>query len=158
MFAFVVCFIAVQALWLVSEQLVHRLDRHFEEEEGKEQEPFTISYQEPLPLADFFGCIDDHFSVSTAAAPAVIPFFHVSLVVGCFFLAEVQCRQVLGEVNDKLNDRAHQLRQIQKRLLVRFKDRNPAPLANLDVLMEGTHSQIMEIANEVCCCGPYAVL
>ena len=31
---------------------------------------------------------------------------------------------------------------IQRRLLTRFKDKTPAPLANLDVLLEGTYRQV----------------
>ena len=97
----------LQALWMVSSDLVRRLKAHFSEEgKGDEgAEAFQIAYQEPLPLADFFACIDEHFA----------------------------CRQALADVNARLNDRAHQFRLIQKRLLVRFKERNPSPLANLDM-------------------------
>ena len=68
---------SLEALWLVSSELVRRLQEHFASSEkpgkagaggGKESEdPFTILYQEPLPLADFFGCIDDHFEVRSPA-------------------------------------------------------------------------------------------
>jgi Bardet-Biedl syndrome 9 protein len=46
-----------------------------------------------------------------------------------------------------LNDRAQQFRLLQKRLLVRFKDRNPAPLASLDVLLAGTHAALVDLAD-----------
>jgi hypothetical protein len=54
----------------------------------------------------------------------------------------------------ELNDRAHQFRLIEKRLLVRFKDRNPAPLNNLDVLLNSTHEQLITLGTRVrpCVC------
>ncbi len=71
---------SLEALWLVSSELVRRLNEHFAASEkpsrsaaggGKEaEEPFTILYQEPLPLADFFGCIDDHFEVRAGCVAA----------------------------------------------------------------------------------------
>ena len=42
----------------------------------------------------------------------------------------------------------HQLRVVEKRLLVRVKDRNPAPLSNLELLLEGTHAQLMALAEQ----------
>ena len=58
-----------------------------------------------------------------------------------------------------LGQRATQYRAVQKRLLVRFKDRNPAPTAHLDTLLEDTYSQLLELgerrADEQCMCvGP----
>ena len=127
----------LQALWMVSSDLVSRLTNYFTVGEGKEQEagePFAIAYQEPLPLADFFACIDEHF----------------------------QCRKTLADAEATLNDRAHQFRLIQKRLLVRFKERNPSPLTNLDMLLHGTYNQLIELGGEVCVavvggCGCVAV-
>ena len=75
---------------------------------------------EPLPLADFFEAVELHFSKRQALISAVAT----------------------------LDDRAHQFRSIQKRLLVRFKDRNSAPLDHLDTLLAGTFDKIHE-ASEV---------
>ena len=116
----------LQALWMVSSDLVQRLTDYYATGEGKDadteqDEPFQIAYQEPLPLADFFACIDDHF----------------------------RCRKALSEAEATLNDRAHQFRLIQKRLLVRFKERNPSPLANLDMLLHGTYNQLIELGGDV---------
>jgi len=52
-------------------------------------------------------------------------------------------------LNSDLNDRAHQFRIIQKRLLLRFKDRNPSPLNQLDTIMNGTYSQLVDLSNAV---------
>lgn len=43
---------------------------------------------------------------------------------------------------DMLAQRASQFRAVQLRLLTRFKDKTPAPLTNLDTLLEGTYRQV----------------
>ena len=48
-----------------------------------------------------------------------------------------------------LSERAHQFRSIQKRLLVRFKDRNPSPLSNLDLLFEDTYRHLIVVSEKV---------
>jgi hypothetical protein len=65
-------------------------DGEADEERGDDDGPFTISYTEPLPLADFFGCIDEHHSARLALLAAYAA----------------------------LNDRAHEYRLVTKRLLV----------------------------------------
>ena len=62
---------------------------------------------------------------------------------------DAQARTKLLEMNNQLENRAHQFRIIQKRLLVRFKDRNSAPLAHLDTLMRGTFNKMIDLGNEV---------
>lgn len=52
-------------------------------------------------------------------------------------------------MNDELRNRSHQLRSIQKRLLLRFMDRNPAPLNNLDLLVEDTFQSLVKISQKV---------
>lgn len=42
-----------------------------------------------------------------------------------------------------LAQRAQQFRAIERRLLTRFKDKTPAPLANLDTLLDGTYRQVI---------------
>lgn len=51
----------LESLWLVSNELVLRLTEHFE---TTQRLTIGFSYQEPLPLADFFSAIDHHFEVS----------------------------------------------------------------------------------------------
>jgi len=41
-----------------------------------------------------------------------------------------------------LEQRSAQFRAIQRRLLTRFKDKTPSPLAYLDTLLEGTFRQV----------------
>lgn len=60
-----------------------------------------------------------------------------------------QARNSYVKKGERLAERAHQFRSIQKRLLVRFKDRNPAPLQHLDVLLEGTFQQLNQLGEEI---------
>lgn len=109
-----------EAMWLVLHELVQRLRNYFEAEEvGPGQEPFKISFQEALPLQDFFGIVDRHHAARLQHAAH----------------------------NTSLGKRAHQFRAIQKRLLLRFKDKNPVPLSHLDSLLEGTFHQINQEAS-----------
>mmetsp|Transcript_45793 Transcript_45793/g.143249 ORF Transcript_45793/g.143249 Transcript_45793/m.143249 type:complete len:891 (-) Transcript_45793:279-2951(-) len=105
---------SLPALWLVSEQLVRRLQSHFE---GS----VALSYGEQLPLHDFFSQIDEHFA----------------------------CRVELRQLRSEMNDAAQQYRVIERRLLVRFKDRNPVALNKLDVLMVDTHEKLLYLARMV---------
>jgi hypothetical protein len=41
-----------------------------------------------------------------------------------------------------MGQRAHQFRSVQKRLLVKFKDKNPQPLQHLDLLLDDTCQQL----------------
>mmetsp|Transcript_47681 Transcript_47681/g.91053 ORF Transcript_47681/g.91053 Transcript_47681/m.91053 type:complete len:841 (+) Transcript_47681:257-2779(+) len=110
-----------EALWLVADELCRRLKVYFGNTSSGKEEPFAISFQETLPLQDFFVLIDKHF----------------------------EARNSYVKKGERLAERAHQFRSIQKRLLVRFKDRNPAPLQHLDVLLEGTFQQLNQLGEEI---------
>eukprot|EP00644_Phytophthora_capsici_P003285 jgi/Phyca11/561739/estExt2_Genewise1.C_PHYCAscaffold_70739 len=119
----------LEALWMVSQELVTRLRTYFEAREqtsdakagdgSASTTALEIFYQEPLPLADFFGAIDAHFAL----------------------------RKEKLELAAQLNDRAHQFRVIQKRLLVRYKDRSPAAVNFLDVLLHGTYDHLISLSH-----------
>lgn len=53
-------------------------------------------------------------------------------------------RKVVADMRILLEQRAHQHRIIQKRLLTRFKDKTPQPLLGLDTLLLGTHTQVSQ--------------
>lgn len=123
----------LEALWMVSSELVARLKALFEaksyiaeskddgDSDSSNASVLEVFYQEPLPLADFFGAIDTHFAL----------------------------RREKLELSAELNDRAHQFRVIQKRLLVRYKDRNPAAVNCLDVLLHGTYDQLITLSHRM---------
>ncbi|CAB1334320.1 unnamed protein product [Coregonus sp. 'balchen'] len=75
---------------------------------------FRNSFAGPIPLAEYFETVDHHFELRVSAE----------------------------KYQDLLSERAIQFRAIQRRLLTRFKDKTPAPLQNLDTLMEGTYRQV----------------
>lgn len=79
-----------------------------------------VTCADNLPLDEFFAVIEIHF----------------------------QTRLVLNNLVSQLNDAAHQFRMIQKRLLVRYKDRNPTPLAGIDTMMRETYDSIMKLGND----------
>jgi len=91
------------------------------QEKGEADEPFSISYQDSLPLHDYFALMDDHFTF----------------------------RKHLEELRSDLTDRTQQYRVIQKRLLVRFKDRNPSPLNHLDQLLELSFEQTVQLTEAI---------
>lgn len=107
------------ALWVLTQELQLRLNRQFDGHDGRE--PFSISFQDSLPLHDYFGLVDDHFEL----------------------------RKHLVELRGELANRTQQYRVIQKRLLLRFKDRNPAPLNHLDTLLNMTFEHTVELADSI---------
>eukprot|EP00746_Dinoflagellata_sp_MGD_P022428 gnl/MRDRNA2_/MRDRNA2_152475_c0_seq1.p1 gnl/MRDRNA2_/MRDRNA2_152475_c0~~gnl/MRDRNA2_/MRDRNA2_152475_c0_seq1.p1 ORF type:complete len:868 (-),score=140.42 gnl/MRDRNA2_/MRDRNA2_152475_c0_seq1:11-2614(-) len=113
------------SLWILCQELCARLHEYFEANDDQDQsgrmEPFMISYQDSLPLHDYFALMDDHFAL----------------------------RRHLEELRSDLADRTQQYRVIQKRLLVRFKDRNPSPLSHLDTLLTLTFEQSMQLAEAI---------
>jgi len=124
------CRFSVQAsefasLWVLSQELCLRLTEYFETHDGEGngggEEPFAITYQDSLPLHDYFALMDDHFAL----------------------------RKHLEELRSDLADRTQQYRVIQKRLLVRFKDRNPSPLNHLDALLTLTFEQTVQLTEAI---------
>ncbi|XP_063308140.1 protein PTHB1 isoform X2 [Pelobates fuscus] len=80
---------------------------------------FTCSFSGPLPLQEYFELIDQHFEL----------------------------RLNTEKYDSLLSERAVQFRAIQRLLLTRFKDKTPAPLQNLDTLLDGTYRQVIGIAD-----------
>ena len=113
-----------EALNLVTSELVSRLTGYYANEDAKvrsEEPSFQVLFKDLLPLHDYFLLIDRHFAV----------------------------RQAVRELRSKLEKLAHQFRVIQKRLLVRYKDKNPAPLLSLDTLLQETYTQMSQGGSEM---------
>jgi Bardet-Biedl syndrome 9 protein len=58
----------------------------------------------------------------------------------------VQARQALQRAAAELERRSQQYIAVQKRLLVRFKEKTPAPLGSLPALLELTQAEVMQLA------------
>ncbi|XP_072268329.1 protein PTHB1 isoform X2 [Pyxicephalus adspersus] len=80
---------------------------------------FTCSFSGPVPLQEYFELVDQHF----------------------------EFRMNTEKYENLLSERAVQFRAIQRLLLTRFKDKTPAPLQNLDTLLDGTYRQVIGIAD-----------
>jgi Bardet-Biedl syndrome 9 protein len=63
-----------------------------------------------------------------------------------FSLLESHCnlRNSLMDDNSKLNDLSQQFRMIEKKLLLKLKDRTPAILESLTIIMEETYKSIIQ--------------
>jgi Bardet-Biedl syndrome 9 protein len=80
-----------------------------------------IEFDGQIPLTDLFEIIDEHFAI----------------------------RKESNQLLKMMETRTIQFRMIQKRLLNRFKDKNPSPLNNLDFLLNHTYEQIIEMALKI---------
>lgn len=83
--------------------------------------PSIVKFADNLPIEEYIYTINEHF----------------------------QTRLKILEFNSKLNDAAYQFRIIQKRLLVRFKDKNPTALGGLEILMTETYNKIILLGDEI---------
>ncbi|XP_064409220.1 protein PTHB1 isoform X2 [Latimeria chalumnae] len=98
--------------------LTKELICRFEEYFAKQgTKDFTCIFPGPVPLQEYFQFVDRHFELRL----------------------NDEKYQVL------LSERAVQFRAIQRRLLIRFKDKTPAPLQNLDTLLDGTYRQMIAL-------------
>ncbi|GFR41608.1 hypothetical protein Agub_g2332 [Astrephomene gubernaculifera] len=115
----------LEALWLVAGELASRLTRYYGEAEAglpvPPEGPFALGYEDALPLDDFFEVVEQHFAA----------------------------RLRVSALRTALEDRAVQFRNIEKRLLMRFKDKNPASLNQLDLLMNETYEGLMDLGTEM---------
>jgi Bardet-Biedl syndrome 9 protein len=48
-----------------------------------------------------------------------------------------------------VQERSTQFRSVQKRLLLKFKERNPTPVSHLESLFQGTYQQLNELATQL---------
>ena len=81
----------------------------------------NVSSTTKLPTLDLLEAIDKHFAYRTE----------------------------IISLRKMLEDRTYQLRIIQKKLLNRFKDKNPSALNNLDFLLQHTYAQVIEISSQI---------
>lgn len=81
----------------------------------------NVSAPDNLPLPAFFQAIDNHFAA----------------------------RMNVNTLQQELGELAHQFRAIQKRLLVRFRDKNPTPLTSMETLFEHTHRRLHGCADRI---------
>lgn len=111
-----------EAIALVAQELARRLLEHFGGARGADMaDPFRIGFSEPLPLQDYFALVDAHYDG----------------------------RAHVKDGAQALERRAEAARAVQRRLLVRFRDKNPSSLGHLDALLEDTLSRLVQTGTEV---------
>ena len=102
-------------------ELVARLNAHFLSSSSGGGEELAVRFEEDLPFGDYFPLLDR---------------YHVQ-------------RDVVIQLQARLTSLSHQFRAIQKRLLVRYKDKNPTALGGLDILMNETADAIQAMTDEL---------
>jgi Bardet-Biedl syndrome 9 protein len=108
-----------EAIWILCSELIRRLEMFYTSTtnvENSSEDPFYIDFVENLPFQQYFAKIDDHFSKRLALKESL-------------------------EVLEKIS---HQFRSIQKRLLIRFMDKNPTSINNMDKLLDKTYLSLIE--------------
>ncbi|MEW5319021.1 MAG: hypothetical protein WDW38_010197 [Sanguina aurantia] len=112
-----------EAIWLVLHELAARLTSYYETSEGDVAPgpagPFYVQYEDALPMNDFFEVVEQHWGARCTTAM----------------------------LQKQLSDRAVQFRNVEKRLLMRFKDKTPAVLSQLDFLLEETYLGLQELGS-----------
>jgi Bardet-Biedl syndrome 9 protein len=86
---------------------------------AKQSQTIEIVYKESLPFDDFRDIIDRH----------------------------LQLRQYIERYKEMLEQTSAQFRAVQKRLLIKFKDKGPTSLENMDALLEATYKQILNLSD-----------
>lgn len=98
-------------------------------------------------LQEFVSRLDAHFKKSGQQLEMV---YHDALPTDEFRLVidrHLELRQSLEMLKDSLEKCCVQFRAIQKRLLIKFKDKSPTSLDNMDALLEATYRQIASISD-----------
>lgn len=90
----------------------------------RDGEPLVVTVPDELPLEDYMMAVDRHF----------------------------ECRQRLVEAQASMATVASQFRAIQKRLLVKYRDKNPSPLSSFEYLFESTYRKLHSSAETVEAC------
>ncbi|RZC35649.1 PTHB1 [Asbolus verrucosus] len=82
---------------------------------------FSVTFNSPLPINEPLQSINKHFNA----------------------------RQKFISLQDQLAQMSSQFRLIQKRLISKFKVKNPTPLSNLELLLEDTYNEMMKITENL---------
>ncbi|XP_050720589.1 protein PTHB1-like isoform X2 [Eriocheir sinensis] len=105
---------SMAGLWLILKELNRRLRAYWSQPAHRGGEELVLGVASSLPTHELFFEIDAHFLR----------------------------RKKHKELELQLARRSAQFRAVQRRLLTKFKDKTPTPLANQDSLLEGTYKQI----------------
>ncbi|KAL9653336.1 hypothetical protein ABK040_001972 [Willaertia magna] len=110
-----------ETLFIMSKELIRRLKDCSQVMQKEETTPLKIEFTENIPFYSYFDIIDEHF----------------------------KNRKGLKVYYEQLDNLAHQFRSIQKRLLIRYKDKNPTSINSLDTLFENTYNEILNTSLKI---------
>ncbi|MPC40952.1 Protein PTHB1 [Portunus trituberculatus] len=117
------------ALWLILKELTRRLKGYWSQPSRRDGEELLLGVASSFPTHELFFEIDAHF-IRVFTGP------RGSDEISSFITGETLLKTLL--VISVALENSH----VQRRLLTKFKDKTPTPLANLDSLLEGTYKQI----------------
>ncbi|QDZ24109.1 PTHB1-like protein [Chloropicon primus] len=104
------------AMWLILQELKERLAAYYAAADQEGGEGLQISLSDNVPLEILFECIDKHFNSV----------------------------EYVNKLHSDLELHGRRFRAVQKRFLVRFKDRRPEPLSHLEALLDDTYDNIID--------------
>lgn len=104
------------ALWLMMEELKERLTAYYAAADDEDAEPLQITLSDHLSVEGLHRSIDAHF----------------------------ESIEAVNALHQDLELHGRRFRAVQKRLLVRFKDRKPEPLSHLEALLDDTYDKIID--------------
>ncbi|KAK3930621.1 Protein PTHB1 [Frankliniella fusca] len=110
---------SILPLALLVKHLIFRLERILKSVEPKASIKVTSS--SPLPLDHLFSAIDSHLT----------------------------CRKHVADLKEELGQLSVQFRAIERRLLTKMKDKKPAPLNQLDTLLNATQVEIISASHRL---------
>ncbi|KAL0219193.1 hypothetical protein P9112_004846 [Eukaryota sp. TZLM1-RC] len=84
------------------------------------QDDVNINFKDPLPISDLFSLVDIHLNT----------------------------RHQFIQLQEELSKKAKMFRSIQKRLIVRYKEKNPPPLNGIDLILGSTHADIATLCKD----------
>jgi len=108
---------SLAAMSHVTLDLCERISTYYQGQGGGSKVAF--SFTESIPISDYMELVERHHGL----------------------------RKSMMTHREFLADRAEQFRSVQKRLLVRFKERNPSPVAHLDLLLQGTYDELLALGS-----------
>ena len=108
-------------MWYVIDEMLQRLQKLKEKETSSNSDPIAIILKDNLPLEGYFEQIRNRWNI----------------------------RDEIKNVEINFEILSQQYKMIQKRLLARYRDKNPTPLNKMDLLLKNTYQTIIHEANNV---------
>ncbi|KAF0973998.1 hypothetical protein FDP41_006981 [Naegleria fowleri] len=112
---------SLDAMYILVKETIRRLKQCAAALHMEDKQQMKIEFTENMPFYPYFDVIDSHFKNRLGL-------------------------QIYYQQLDKL---AAQFRALQKRLLVRYKDKNPTSINSLDILFDKTYQEILGITKKI---------